>query len=129
MGTFNVDLAVGNPQGQQYLTVGALVDTGSSYTALPASLLQRLGVSPHERRLFELADGRTVERDVGRTWVQIDGKSEIVLVVFADEGTQALLGAVTLEIFGLGVDPIRQRLVPVPGLMKLNANRPQHDAS
>ena len=129
MGTFSVNIAVGDPQGQRYTAVEALVDTGSSYSALPASFLQRLGVSPHERRLFELADGRMVERDVGETRVRIDGRTATVPVVFADEGTQALLGAVTLEIFGLGVDPVRRRLVPVPGLLMLNACRPQHDAS
>lgn len=117
MGTFRVNIAVGDPQGQQYLTVGALVDTGSTYTALPASLLQRLGVSPRERWPFELADGKMVERDAGQTWVQIDGRTAIVPVVFADEGAEALLGAVTLEIFRLAVDPVRRRLVPVPGLL------------
>jgi clan AA aspartic protease len=117
LGTFRVNLAVGDPQGQQYTRMRALVDTGSSYTALPASFLQRLGVSPHDRRLFELADGRMVERDVGETRVRIDGRTATVPVVFADEGTQPLLGAVTLEIFGLGVDPVRRRLVPVPGLL------------
>ena len=127
MGTFSVNIAVGDPQGQHYTTAEALVDTGSSYNALPASFLLGLGVSPHDRRPFELADGRIVERDVGRTWVQIDGRSEIVLVVFADEGTQALLGAVTLEIFGLGVDPVRRRLVPVPGLLMANLSWPRSD--
>ena len=117
MGTFRVNIAVGDPQGQRYTTAEALVNTGSTYTALPASLLQSLGVSPHERWPFELADGRTVERDVGRTWVQIDDRSEIVPVVFADEDSEALLGAVTLEIFRLAVDPVRRRLVPVPGLL------------
>jgi predicted aspartyl protease len=117
MGTFRVTIAVGDSQGSHYAPVEALVDTGSTYAALPASFLRRLGVAPHERRLFELADDRRVERDVGRTWVQIDGRTEVVLVVFADEGTQAFLGAVTLEIFGLAVDPVRRRLVAVPGLM------------
>jgi len=117
MGIFRVNIAVGDPLGQNFTPAEALVDTGSSYTALPASFLQRLGVSPHERRLFELADGSMVERDMGQTWVRIDGRTAIVPVVFGDEGVEALLGAVTLEIFGLAVDPVRRRLVPVPGLL------------
>ena len=104
MGKFRVNIAVGDPQGRHYTTVQALVDTGSTYIALPASFLRHLGVLPHGRRVFELANGKTVEHDIGRTWVQIDGSTEIVLVVFADEDTEALLGAVTLEIFGLAVD-------------------------
>jgi len=39
-------------------------------------------------------------------------------VVFGDEGVEALLGAATLETFSLAMDPVRRRLVPVPGLLK-----------
>ncbi len=38
-------------------------------------------------------------------------------VCVLDEDSQPLLGAVTLEIFRLGVDPVSQRLIPVPGLL------------
>ena len=121
MGTFRVTLAVGDPQGGQYTPVEALVDTGATYTTLPASILRELGVVPHDRAEFELADGNVIERDIGRTWVRIDGKSDIVPVVFGDEKGGALLGAVTLEIFRLAVGPVSQRLVQVRGLlMSLN---------
>jgi predicted aspartyl protease len=62
-----------------------------------------------------LATGETVVRDIGRTWVRIDGRMEMTIVVFGDDGAPPLLGAVTLEEFGLGVDPVG--LVPVPGLL------------
>ena len=39
------------------------------------------------------------------------------MVVFGDEDAEPLLGAVTLEEFGLGVDPVRRRLVPVDGYL------------
>ena len=121
MGTFKVTLQVGDPQGQRFTAVEALVDTGATYATLPASLLRGLGVKPHERAPFELADGRVVERDVGRTWLSIDGHSDLVPVVFGDEGAEPLLGAVTLEVFRLAVDPVRQRLASVPGLLKTEA--------
>ena len=38
-------------------------------------------------------------------------------VVFAEDGSEPLLGAVTLEIFLLAVDSVRQRLIPVRGLL------------
>jgi len=38
-------------------------------------------------------------------------------VVFGEDGGPLLLGAVTLEEFGLGVDPVARKLVPVPGLL------------
>ena len=117
MGTFRVSIEIGDPQGESYEPVDALVDTGSTYTTLPGSLLRRLGVPSHRQAEFELADGRIVQLDVGQTSVRIDGQSAIVPVVFADEGSEPLLGAVTLEIFLLAVEPVRQRLVPVRGLL------------
>ncbi len=117
MGTFHITLAVGDPQGESYVPVEALVDTGATYTMLPASMLQNPGVVPHDRAEFELADGNVAEMDIGRTWVRIDGRSEIVPIIFGEEGTTALLGAVTLEIFRLGVDLVRQELIPVRGLV------------
>ena len=117
MGTFHITLAVGDPQGESYVPVEALVDTGATYTMLPASMLQNLGVVPHDRAEFELADGNVAEMDIGRTWVRIDGRSEIVPIIFGEKGTTGLLGAVTLEIFRLGVDLVRQELIPVRGLL------------
>ena len=41
MGIFNVALEIGDPQGQRYETVEAMVDSGAAYTIMPASLLTR----------------------------------------------------------------------------------------
>ncbi|MDP2948553.1 MAG: retroviral-like aspartic protease family protein [Chloroflexota bacterium] len=117
MGTFHYAIEVGDPQGTRFERVEALVDTGASYTVAPAPMLQQLGVTPHDRVVFFLADGRQIERDVGQTWVRIDGRSVITLVVFGDEGADTLLGAYTLEGLRLGVDPANQRLVRTPGLL------------
>ena len=116
MGTFRAALEVGDSQGQRYEAVEAVVDTGSTYTWVPRDTLASLGVVPQFRREFETADGRVIERELGRTWVRIDGRSEITLVVFGDEGSIPLLGAYTLEGFGLAADPLGRRLVPVRGL-------------
>lgn len=113
MGIFNVKLEIGNPQGERYEVVEAMVDSGSTYTTLPASLLQRLGVSPHDTRTFELADGSRIQRGFGRTWMRLEGKEDISPVVFWRYDVPPLLGAVTLEIFSLGIDPVNSRLIPV----------------
>ncbi len=123
MGTFQVNIDVGDPQGERYEAMDTLVDTGSTYSTLPGSVLRRLGVPADRQVEFELADGRIVKHDVGQTHVRIDGQSAIVPVVFAEEGSEPLLGAVTLEIFLLTVDPVRQRLVPVRGLLMTRARK------
>ncbi|MCI0437769.1 MAG: aspartyl protease family protein [Chloroflexi bacterium] len=112
-----MNLEIGDPQGEHYETVEALVDTGATYTTVPASLLERLGGTPHTIGVFLLADGTRVEREIGRTWVRLEGVADVVPVVFGDETVRPLMGAVTLEIFRLGVDPVGRRLIPVPGLL------------
>ena len=44
MDAFTVQLEVADPQGRQYEAVEVMVDSGATYTVLPASLLERLGV-------------------------------------------------------------------------------------
>ena len=116
MGTFSANIEIGSPDGSRFATVNALVDTGSSLTAIPAPILRRLGVTPHRKNAFELADGREIERDVGRTWLRIGQQSEITLVMFADAETEPLLGAYSLQGLGLAVDSPSERLIPSPRL-------------
>lgn len=117
MGTFHVSIEIGDPAGLRYETVQALVDTGATHTTIPAPVLGRLGVVPHVRDMFVLADGRRVERDIGRTWVRVDGRAELTLVVFGEPDTHTLLGAYTLEGLRLAADPVGRRLISVPGLL------------
>src|SRR3990172_2579586 len=116
MGTFRAAIEIGDPQGEGYEALEALVDTGSTYTWVPMDILRQMGVEPVGRREFETADGRIIEREMGRTWVRIDGRTEITLVVFGEEGSRPLLGAYTLEGLRLAPDPVNRRLVPVRGL-------------
>ena len=46
MGTFSVDLWVGNLFVEAGATVSALVDTGSTHSMMPAGLLRELGIAP-----------------------------------------------------------------------------------
>ena len=118
MGTFTVPVQVGDSNGRAFVDIQVLVDTGSTYTSVPASILSGLGVEVIERRPFELADESIVEYGIGQATIRLDGRERTVVVVFMPEGTSPLLGATTLEMFGLGVDPVGMRLAPVPMLLK-----------
>ena len=118
MGAFTVPLGVADLQGQNFIEVDALVDTGTTYTSIPEDVLERLGVEAREQRAFELADDRVVDYPVGYATMRVEDREVIALVVFGPIGTAQLLGATTLETAGLGVDPINQRLIPVPALLK-----------
>ena len=116
MGTFTYPIEVVSADGSRSQTVDATVDTGSTYTCLPASLLQELGITPVERIKSELADGSVVEDAVGEVRVRVEGIERSTIVIFAEEGAPALLGAYTLEGALLVVDPVRQRLAPTHAL-------------
>ena len=116
MGTFLVTIDVGDPQGQTWESIDALVDTGSTYTWIPRRLLERLDVGPQFLREFETADGRVIQRDMAITMVRWDGEMMPTLVVFGGDGDAVLLGAYTMEGFALAPDPVNQRLVRVRGL-------------
>ena len=93
------------------------MDTGASDTVLPQAVLRQLEITPIDRSRYSLADGRIIEYEVGEARIRIDGSERTALVVFGPEGTPALLGATTLELFHLAVDPVERRLNPVPGLL------------
>ena len=122
MGTFRIEMGIGDPQGQRYEYVDALVDSGSTYNILPASMLRRLGIEVQGTGTFKIADGRRIEREMGETRVRLNGEDYTAPVIFGDEGVQPLLGAVTLEIFRLAIDPVEMRLIPVDGLMMAAAD-------
>ena len=111
MGVFTVPMEVGNPGGTRFERVEALVDTGASYSVLPASTLRGLGVEIEESVECELADGRTVSLGMGQTVVRVDGRQVLTFVLFGDDGASSLLGAYTLEGLRLAVDPTKHRLV------------------
>lgn len=125
MATFQVDIEIGDPQGERWERVRALVDTGSTYTALPSSMLERLGVEPTDRARFRLADGRTADQEIGQTWLRVDGKRVITRVAFASEDASPLLGAYALEGLLLAPDPVGKRLVPVEGLLMAREEEPR----
>lgn len=118
MGAFRVSIDVGDASGERFERLEALVDTGATYTWVPRSLLERLGHAPEEEWDFILADGRTVMYGVSWVPLRLDGHIRPTPIVFGDNGTEPLLGVVTLEEFRLGVDAVNQRLIHTPGLLK-----------
>ncbi len=111
MGTFRYTVEVGPGPGGPFAHVEAMVDTGATFSQFPRSVLTPLGITAAERQDFKLADGRTVARDVAVVTVRLDGRTRPTVCVIAEDGGPALLGAVTLETFGLAADPVNRRLI------------------
>ena len=116
MGTFKARIGVSNGNGGTPHWVEADVDTGSTYTVLPERLLRdQVGVLPTEHATFTLADGRRTRLPTGEARLHIEGRELTNRVVFGSDN-QYLLGATTLQVFGLIAGTTSHRLIPAPRL-------------
>ena len=113
MGTVTTTIEVGDPQGRNYREAVLTAGTGSTFTALPATLLRELGVLVDRTVSSDLADGSVAPADIGWTMIRLAGQTFPTNVIFAGEDEPSLLGVVTLEQALLAVDPVHDRLVPV----------------
>ncbi len=121
MGVFRYRIRIAaRPEGP-YEEIEPLVDTSSMYTFVPSAIISRLGLTSTDTRPFQLADGRIIERNVVEAVVQIDGRRAHTICVIGGERDQVLLGAYTLEGLALAVDPVNERLVPMPAIPAVSA--------
>lgn len=118
MGTFSVSAGLADPQHPGHrVTLDLLVDTGATWTMLPAEVVAQLGLTAARQRSVTLANGERVTYPAGQAAIQLNGEEVITVFLAGPSGCLALLGAVTLEEFGLAPDPVRKTLVPVGGLL------------
>lgn len=118
MGVTFVKVKVANPADpSRAVEEQFLVDSGAVYSLVPRTDLERIGIEPHSRRSFILANGEQVEQEIGSAIFEYQGQRGDSLVIFGEEGDSPLLGATTLEGFGLVLDPFRRELKPLPMLL------------
>ena len=106
-------MGLGRISDGELTPVTALVDTGAAHSVMPESLLTRLGLTPIEYRPDTIADGSEVGYGYGMARFGIEGREFPCPVIFGTED-QFLLGATTLQIFNLMVDPSEEQLVTKP---------------
>ena len=111
MGTFTVPLEIGHPDGGDKIGVSALVDTGAVHTMLPQSLLTQIRIQPRMQKSFRFADDQEHRLGVGFCLITWQDEQAICPVIFGPE-EKYLMGATTLEIFDLAVEPSHQTLTP-----------------
>jgi clan AA aspartic protease len=111
MGTIFYTTRVVGPKGEQ--TLEFLVDTGSGYTLLPNKVWKRIGLKPSRKETFTLADGTHVSRNMAECQIVIEGEIGHTPVVLGEKEDSALLGVITLEEFGLMINPFSRRLQPM----------------
>lgn len=118
MGTFRENIKIANSEDlSKSIEIEAVVDSGAAYTWVPAGILEQLGISRKLKRKLKIADGSIIERDAGIAYVSLRDGVLPTVVIFGDEGSEPLLGAITLEEFALAIDPVNKVLVPIPALL------------
>lgn len=119
MGTFSVRVFVANPDWpEKGRELELLVDTGSTASKVQRAILAELGLVPKLRSRALAADGREVVREVGVALFSLEGRTSIAPVIFGETDEIQSIGATTLEMLGLAVDPVDRRLLPKPFLSK-----------
>jgi clan AA aspartic protease len=117
MGIVYVDGVV--KHGGKSIEVRFLVDSGATYTVLTENVWRELGLKPLGEMEFILADGTVIRRKISEVLLELPGYGERhTPVVLGEKEDENLLGVVTLEIFGLILDPFKRELRPIRALMK-----------
>ena len=100
-------------RARRKVAVNFLIDSGAVYSLVPGPTLRRLGIRPHRKLDFTLADGTAITRRVGDAYFEFQGEGGAAPVIFGEKGDEPLLGATTLESLGLVLDPFKRRLIPM----------------
>lgn len=87
-----------------------MVDTGSTDTAIPKSIVEELGLRVIGKRSVKTAKG---DAEVERSYclLRIEDEEGVVPVVVSDTLDMVLIGVTTLESLGFKVDPATEKLV------------------
>jgi len=119
MGLFKIKIGIGFQKNGNLVfpeQVEALVDTGATYTTLPAELLNKIGIKPVGNISVKLADGSVKEKQYGGVWLNINGLPISATILFGDKDDIVLVGATSLEQAGVVVDPVNKRLMKLQSI-------------
>ena len=128
MGTFTVGCKIANhlDRTKAVKIPRLLVDSGSEYTWVAGSTLEKIGIEREKKDLeFVMANGQRITRSVGFAIVYVENTLTTDEVVFAEKGDLSLLGTRTLEGLNLTVDPRKKKLVAAGPLPAAAANSSQ----
>jgi len=93
------------------IEVEALVDTGATFPALPADLVEKLGLILLREVDGEVDGGIAKLKLYGSVVVQVEDRIAVCPIIERPRGTTPIIGIVVLEQMGFRVDPVTGRLI------------------
>jgi aspartyl protease family protein len=87
----------------------AVVDTGATFSKIPRSIANKLGLEAKYETEVELGDGRVIRRKLALADLEIQGVRRPVLVAIGEE-ERPLMGYTAMEVLGFKVNPITRKL-------------------
>lgn len=115
MGFMRIEGTVRGPGGGK--TLEFLVDSGAMYSLLPNEVWRAIDLKPKHEQRFSLADGTVIERQLSECVIALTYGERTTQVILGEPGDQALLGVVTLEEFGLMLNPFKGEIQPMKMLL------------
>lgn len=108
VGFTEVEAVVRGVDTEEHLSL--LVDSGARFTVLPYETWRRLGLAPQRTVTFQLADSTLIERSMSECYIELGEHRGHTPVVLGAPNDVPLLGVITLEEFGLTLNPFSRTL-------------------
>jgi predicted aspartyl protease len=111
MGHVRVRIRLANPESHEdgAQVDEALVDTGATWTTIPRTLADALGLRVIGQMAVKTAAGPQ-QLDQSYAYIELAGKAMVTPLLISDTLDTMLIGVITLEAMGLAVDQGTGRL-------------------
>jgi len=111
MGYVYIKGLLGDPAKRRVREVKFLADTGAGYVGLHPKLAEDLQLAPVGKTKVVVVDNRVIDVEVTPVYVKVLDREAIVMAAII-ESPEPLLGAFTLEVLGLSVEPSTGEVKP-----------------
>ena len=105
---FKHSIEVAATGGENTATVEMTVSTEFACFKVPEKIRRELEIEPFTKCSTVPSDGRPFDMDMGRTWVTVDGRKVLRMVVLSDEDLPSVFGVFARVQLDIIPDPRRE---------------------
>ena len=116
MGAIHVTVNLSWPEATEDYENLFLVDTGTTDSMAPASVLKKAGFKVLGKMINELANGDTKEFEFTNAVIKFMGDITSGRVILGPDNCEPLLGVTALESTGIIIDPANKNLKRLPAI-------------